>query len=285
MKKYNLKFLLILFMMVILTGMSDKKASAYKIKVKIEKTGPYAEKIEDEMFALAKKKARHLLAKRFKDKQEYGFTFQNMGISKKDTFILCKPYVYWHYESRQYAQYIFPIAVKNEVIAVLEVNGRIEEPDYVDAHLMPNEDKLNELNYLHKDYVFYPYQGTIVAEDVKGEITELRRDFNEVYSPSEEKTESEAFFHALNYDKKMEIILEKMDNFLYEDELKALVEENTEPTAVPSTFIPREATPEPDTSTKENFDNFDSILPVVAVSVIVTVLVIVFVIVKIKKTA
>lgn len=195
------------------------KVSAYALNVKVEKAGPYAEKINDEMFAYAKKWARHFLKSEFDDKQptDADFLFLNMDIDKKDTFILCKPYVYWDSTQRQDAVYIFPIAVDDKILASLYVMGRIEEPDYINVNFGPDENQLNELDYLRKNYVFFSYQGFIMAEDENGEITELRKDINAMTSSAEE-TEREETFYALDYNEKVKAVLEKMDNFMYHDE-------------------------------------------------------------------
>ena len=297
MKKFNFQLFFAICVILVLAGISFREVSARKIKIKIEKTGPYAEKIGDEMFAYAKKETRREL-KRYWENEDGWFDnmplFLGIDVTKKDIFTLCKPYVTWRDEEPQQPSYRFPVVVKGKIVGLLTVSGRIEKPKYLTAKLLAAEvhseeiEHLNKLDYLHKDYVFFKYKDIVLAQGEDGKIKKFLVYPGAYRDPNIKPSDAEKFFRALDYDKKLELLLDKMDNFAYTEEeearMDALIDGTViEDTSPPATFIPREATPEPDTSTKENFDNFDSILPVVAVSVIVTVLVIVFVIVKIKK--
>ena len=297
MKKFKFQLFFTICVMFAFAGISNKEVSARKIKIKVEKTGPYAEKIGDEMFAYAKKETRRELKNYWKNKDEdYGdlSIFFGMDVTKKDTFTLCKPYVTWRDEEPQQPMYRFPVVVKGKVVGLLTVSGRMKKPKYLTAMMIASSgmveeiERLNKLDYLHKNYVFFGYKDIVLAQGEDGKIKKFLVYPGAYRDPNIKPSDAEKFFRALDYDKKLELLLDKMDNFAYTEEeearMDALIDGTViEDTSPPSTFIPREATPEPDTSTKENFDNFDSILPVVAVSVIVTVLVIVFVIVKIKK--
>ena len=303
MKKCSVQLFITIFIILILAGMSGREASAYKVRIKTEKTGPYAEKMGDEMFEVAKEGASRRFKSDWKEAKEDGDAnsrrvFVGMDVKKKDTFILCKPYVCW--SDREsialYPSYIFPVVVKGKIVALLEVFGRMDEPEYVSADILTNYtgyeeeiERLNELDYLHKDYVFFYYEDTKMAQGEDGKIVKLFDDAD----TNREPTDGEKFFYALDYDKKLELTIAQMDDYMTHEELMALHEKNFDPNPIiggtdsggEAAPAPQQttSTPKPDTPVEENSDNSNRLLPGVAVSVIVTVLVTVLIIVRIKK--
>lgn len=296
MKKFNFQLFMLACIIFSLAGISDRKASAYKIKVEVEKNGPYAEKVGDEMFALAKKAAKRDIKRCFGDKNGIlNRTYLvGMDVKKKDTFTLCKPYVYWSDSSylHLYPEYKFPVAVKGKIVALIEVYGRMEELEYVSADIPTNyyeyEDaikRLNDLDYLHKDYVFFRYEGSILAQREDGKIKKF------LEFSYEEPSDGERFFHALDYDKKLELTLEQMDDFMTHEELMALHEKNFDPNPIIGgtdsgekavKTIKQADTAKPDTSIEKNFNISYGILSV-SVAVGVVVLAVAFTIIRKKR--
>ena len=295
MKGFNFRFLFTICVMFILAGLSHREVSARKIKIKIEKTGPYAEKLGDEMFAYAKKETRRTIKEYWKNEDgDYDniSVFFGMNVTKKDSFTLCKPYVSWSDENPQQPSYKFPIVVKEKIVALLIIYGRIEEPKYMTASLLDEMEvieQLNKLDYLHKDYVFFGYKGVVLAQGEDGKIKKFLEDPYAYHEPDRKPSDTEKFFRALDYNKKLELLLKKMDDFAFTEEVdarrKAIIDGTfTGDESVPATFIPRQTTPtpKPDASKEANTD-FYSLLSVAVVAGAVTFRVIVFVIVKIKK--
>ena len=303
MKKYNVQLFITIFIILALTGISERTASAYKIRIKTEKTGPYAEKMGDEMFDVAKEGACRSFKSYWKEAKEDGDAnsrrvFVGMDATKKDTFTLCKPYVYWSDEESiaLYPAYIFPVAVKGQIVALLEVFGRMDEPEYVSADIRTNYiryeeeiERLNELDYLHKDYVFFHYEGITMAQDEDGKIVKL----NDSAEPSREPTEGEEFFYALDYEKKLKLTIAQIDDYMTHEELMALNEKPSDPNPIiggtdsggeaAQTTKQTTSTPKQDTTVEGSSDNFHIILPIVVVAGIAVVLMVRLIIIRIQK--
>lgn len=225
----------VLFIMTVLAGHTGREASAYKVKVEVEKTGAYAEKISDEMFEFARKETISCIKDNVENEDgDYDdwTDFVGMDVTKKvaksETFILCKPFVYWMDYEYLYPEYYFPVAVNGKIVSYLKIWGRIEDSDYITAGLQGKGSEeliegLNKLDYFHKEYVFFYYGGNLMAEDENGGITTVV-ERNEHYYQDEEPSEAEEEFYALDYRKKIEVVLERMDNFMYQEELEALKE-------------------------------------------------------------
>ena len=226
----------LLFIMALLSGFMGREASAYKVKVEVEKTGPYAEKISDEMFEFARKETISWIKDYVENEDgEYDdwTVFVGLDVTKKvaerETFTLCKPYTYWTCDDDYlFPTYMFPVAVDGSIVSLLEVSGRIEDSDYICSRLRGQEKKeeiesLNKLDYLHRDYAIFYYQGKTMAADENNEITTVVKCYERSL---DERTpfEKEAAFYALDYKEKIEAALEQMDNFMYQKELDALRE-------------------------------------------------------------
>lgn len=236
----RVRYFLALFIMAVLAGLTDREASAYKVKVEVEKNGAYAEKISDEMFEFARKETISGIKEYVEN--EDGFydnivVFVGMDVTKevakRETFILCKPYVYWTPEPYLLPIYMFPVAVNGKIVSLLEVFGRIEDSDFSQAMLTGQQEKaeeiesLNKLDYLHKDYVFFYNQEKIMAADENGEIKTIVKCYYYLMSDIDEQASSRAeeAFYAAGYREKVRAVLEQMDNFMYQEELEALREE------------------------------------------------------------
>lgn len=227
----------VLFIMAVLAGITDREASAYKVKVEVEKTGAYAEKISDEMFEFARKETISCIKEYVEN--EDGFydnivEFVGMDVTKevakRETFILCKPYVYWTPQIYLFPAYVFPVAVNGKIVSLLEVSGRIEDSDFICAMLkgQGNEEEiesLNKLDYLHKDYVFFYYQEKKMAADENGEIRTVVKSFYLNYLDKQASSRAEEAFYAVDYGEKRRAVLEQMDNFMYQEELEAFMEQ------------------------------------------------------------
>ena len=290
MKKYSIQLIITIFIIFALAGISGQEASAYKIKIKTEKTGPNAEKMGDEMFDVAKEGASYRLKKHWKK-----VNFVGKEPSKKDTFTICKPYVSWC-DSESYSLYpiyYFPLAVKGKIVALIEVYGRIEEPKYTSASIPIYEDyeeeveALNRLDYLHKDYVFFLYSGITMAQGEDGKIVKLI----DSAEPDCEPTDGEKFFYALDYDKKLELTIAQMDDYMTHEELMALNEKPSDPNPIIGgtdsggeavKTIKQADTAKPDTSIEKNFNISYGILSV-SVAVGVVVLAVAFTIIRKKR--
>ena len=303
MKKCSIQFFITISIIVALAGISEQAASAYKVRIKTEKTGPYVEKMGDEMFDVAKGGACHRFKSYWKGVKEDGDVnsdrvFAGMDVTKKDTFTLCKPYVIWcDSESRPlYPLYYFPVAVKGQIVALVKVSGRMEEPEYVGANIIYMDyeeyeqeiEGLNRLDYLHKDYVFFLYGGITMAQSEDGKPVTLR----DSVELSRDPTDGEEFFYALDYDKKLELAIAQMDDYMTHEEIMAFSEAHSDPNPViggtgsgegAAQTSKQAATPKPDISTEEDSNSSPYILPVIVTAGVIVVLAVAFTIIRIKK--
>lgn len=122
---------------------------------------------------------------------------------------IVKPYVVYNAFEKQEAVYHFPLAAGDRVVMVISVMD-------TDAGMGMQfgtglADKLNEIDYIHTDYIFYNYEDTFYAESANGKII-LGYTSSADYTDEEIKT-GQAFIH-LSYLEKCSVIADKVKNFV-----------------------------------------------------------------------
>lgn len=204
-------FFLLIYSIIAICFIFPKEAVAYTVTVKGD--GPYAEYISNNLLQYAEERAELFINEALSE--EDSRLFEGIEIKKNTRITLRRPYVSWNALEQQDAVYNFPIVIKNKIVGILGVIGSTEDKEHLTANF-PGDPamvkKLNEIDYLHQDYVFYQYQGLIFAENRKEQI-QIGDISSFIASQTEEMNQAEEEFYRLDYDQKLQIMLQKMKYF------------------------------------------------------------------------
>ncbi len=191
-------------------------------EIEIKRDGLYAGNIPDGVFQSVEEYADDILVDSILEHKKEG-GFEDLEIGKDSEFLICKPYVVWSIEmgkgENTAAEYHFPIVCDGKVIAEVEALKGIGDytPGAGTGCSIDSlwAEKLNEQDYLHKDYIFYDYQGYTYAENaeksIQADLYSHAHLYKDVGGVEARKLEEDAFF-ALSYAEKVQKILQDLDH-------------------------------------------------------------------------
>ena len=194
----------------------NQDAEAYQIEVK--KDGLYSDSIPNEVFQGLDSCVENFLEisaekKRDTDGQE------GIELKRDAKVVLCRPYVEWSIDPVREASvvvYNFLVVADSKIIAILDRPKAINADGIGEGFTTDSIwiEKLNEIDYLHQDFVFYEYQGDTYAESAKKRVQINMYSHENLYADvggiEARKPEEDAFL-ALNYEKKVNRVLQDMD--------------------------------------------------------------------------
>ena len=138
---------------------------------------------------------------------------ENSGVDLDDNseIYFSKPYVICNALENQDAIYNFPLAADGRIAMVLSVMDT--EDGLMIQFGKDLADKLNEISYIHTDYVFYEYEDTFYAESASSKI--VIGYFPEgSYNYTEEEEQNSRIFSKLSYTEKRSVMAEKVADFV-----------------------------------------------------------------------
>ena len=138
---------------------------------------------------------------------------ENSGVNLDDNseIYFSKPYVICNALENQDAIYNFPLAADGRIAMVLSVMDT--EDGLMIQFGKDLADKLNEISYIHTDYVFYEYEDTFYAESASSKI--VIGYFPEgSYNYTEEEEQNSRIFSKLSYTEKRSVMAEKVADFV-----------------------------------------------------------------------
>ena len=157
MKRIKLFFVAAVFLIVSFVFFSQD-AEAYQIEVK--KDGLYSDSIPNEVFQGLDSCVENFLEisaekKRDTDGQE------GIELKRDAKVVLCRPYVEWSIDPVREASvvvYNFLVVADSKIIAILDRPKAINADGIGEGFTTDSIwiEKLNEIDYLHQDFVFYP---------------------------------------------------------------------------------------------------------------------------------
>jgi hypothetical protein len=215
MKRIKLFFVAAVFLIVSFVFFSQD-AEAYQIEVK--KDGLYSDSIPNEVFQGLDSCVENFLEisaekKRDTDGQE------GIELKRDAKVVLCRPYVEWSIDPVREASvvvYNFLVVADSKIIAILDRPKAINADGIGEGFTTDSIwiEKLNEIDYLHQDFVFYEYQGDTYAESARKRVQINMYSHENLYADvggiEARKPEEDAFL-ALNYEEKVNRVLQDMD--------------------------------------------------------------------------
>ena len=198
----SIKFFAIAVCMAILSMAVPNSIKAYTIH-------PYDN--SDNPLGIPQKVIKHAQEK-VADAVETVLEDGNSGVDLDDNseIYFSKPYVICNALENQDAIYNFPLAADGRIAMVLSVMDTAD--GMVIQFGADLADKLNEISYIHTDYVFYEYEDTFYAESANGKII-IGYFPQGSYNYTEEEKQNSRIFAHLSYTEKCSVIAEKVADF------------------------------------------------------------------------
>ena len=137
---------------------------------------------------------------------------ENSGVDLDDNseIYFSRPYVICNALEKQDAIYHFPLAADGKVAMVLSVMDT--EDGLMIQFGKDLADKLNEINYLHTNYIFYEYEDTFYAESANSKII-IGYFPQGSYNYTEEEERDSRIFARLSYTEKCSMVKDKAADF------------------------------------------------------------------------
>ena len=138
---------------------------------------------------------------------------ENSGVDLDDNseIYFSKPYVICNALENQDAIYNFPLAADGRIAMVLSVMDT--EDGLMIQFGKDLADKLNEISYIHTDYVFYEYEDTFYAESANSKIV-IGYFPQGSYNYTEEEKQNSRIFAHLSYTEKRSVLKDKVADFV-----------------------------------------------------------------------
>lgn len=124
---------------------------------------------------------------------------------------IVKPYVIYNAFKQQDAVYNFPLTADDRVVMVISV---MDTEEGLGMQFGPGlADKLNEIDYVHTDYIFYEYDDTFYAESANAKMV-LGYISSGNYNYTDEEMKRSQIFSRLSYMEKCRVIADKVKDFV-----------------------------------------------------------------------